>query len=601
VSSYDLRTETETETETEPGPSGFTPSSVAAVGSGPSGSTPSADEFISSADSWLSSEIRHYLQQDLFGRDRLPETDEEWSLWRNRLQWMKRSECGLWHYQPHRKQDWFHRSLSQRRLFCGSNQSGKTTALLAEILSWCIGYRPWSYERVIHPITGEPISGGIRAMIGCDDFTNKAAEVLLPKIRELIPWSIYVTRTEKIQGRVIGKLEFARTKSTLKFMSYTQEDAKWEGYTWDLVGFDEPCPRHAYIATLRGCMKRSAPILCAFTPLSQPWMYDELYDHARTEHVSTAAGFEGHLQRNNSKDAATRSIFAVTIDLSENPYLPESQKSEFVESLDPEERQSREHGRFRHLMGRIYQRFSPEVHEVQDVEWGEDWPGGFVMDPHSRRPFACAWFVVSPRDEIYFIREWPDFDFYRTRRWDWGVSEYAQMIKQVTYEELKLDPEWWLMDPRFGRTPSGHTGRTLFDEFELHDLIFDRDLTADEIHAGHVLVRQRLGNVDAGEGADPTAKAAKPAAKPRASMAPTMFWHTRCRNFIKGMMNYTWQEWRNQGYERSPKEQPEDKFKDFPDLARYCCEAGVEYREISAPSINYGTLANGGLGVRRYG
>jgi phage terminase large subunit-like protein len=455
----------------------------------------------------------------------------------------------LFRYLPHPKQDLFHRAKCKRKVFLGGNQSGKTTALLAEAVSTALGWRPWD-KTLMYDLNGEPLRPPTRVLLAGEDFTNSVQEVLIPKMKELIPYEALVTHQEREQGKV-HKLHFWNG-STIKFLSYMLDPGKWEGYTWHWAGFDEPPPQHAYIATSRGCMRFAAPICFSQTPLKEPWVYDQLFMADEAVHcdeypldAALVASYESKVQRS--------SILVLTVDIDENPYLGKEEKEEFLKGLDEEEREARQHGRFRHLMGRVYKDFDPGVHVLDEYGWDPSWPSGLVVDPHDRRPYALGWFVVSPRDEIIWIEEWPSFDFVNCRSWDWGIDDYVEYF-EATRDRLGLSNlHWRIMDPRFGATPKATTGTTLFEEFANRGWYFDHLFHAGEIEAGRMLVREHLKNHQ-------------------------MLWLHNCHNFRKAFLNHVWEDYKGR-LDRAPKESEADKYKDFCDVARYCAEAGPHYFE----------------------
>jgi len=511
--------------------------------------------------------ITKAIQKELFNEERGPRTPEEVDAvaetFRKVMQRFK-----LLKYVPHQKQRWFHEAKAPIKCFVGGNQSGKTTALLAEILSWCLGEYLWSGEPVID-LRGNRVKAPIRALIGAEDFVNAHAEVILPKLNELLPLDYLGVEQEKLQGRVTHKLRFPKDLggSTIKMMSYDQEQDKWEGFTAHIFGFDEPPPEYAVIGCKRGAMRHAAPICMSFTPLKEPWIYDQVYSNEKAIHIDS------------DKDIARlgrESYAIVNVNIADTPYLTEEAKARFVESLDEEEREARQHGRFRHLMGRVYKKFDRNIH-VLPGDWdlfrkgkqGENWPCGLVVDPHDRKPWAMSWFTVTPRDEIIWIAEWPDFDFHGTKQWHWSVDNYFDKMNEVE-KDLGIQGRviWNLMDPNFGRTQKAGTGATLEDEMNDRGRAFDTQID-DKVELGHIAVRDAL--------ADPA----------------RIFWTERCVNGIRGMEHYTWSDYRVK--DGRIKEAPMEQWKDFPDLSRYAVVYPVHYMDpMTTPQVRI--YRNNGLG-----
>jgi phage terminase large subunit-like protein len=469
-------------------------------------------------------------------------------------------------------------------MFCGSNQSGKTTALLVDLLDHALGVRLWDGS-LVHDINGNVIKPPVRILLGAEDYVNAHAEVIIPKLNELLPLDLLGVEEERIQGRITHKFTFPRELggSSIKLMSYEADQSKWEGYTAHYFGFDEPPPRHALIGVRRGAMRHSAQIGLSFTPLKEAYLF---YDYFLSENAV-------HINKNDDVVNLKKEQFAVvSVDLSDTPYISEANKARFVAGLSEEEREARQHGRFFHLMGRVYRNFDRGKHVLDPIEWfakHPEWrtyPGFLVVDPHDRKPFAMAWGIVTPLDETIFLDEWPNFNFYKTNTYKAGVDDYKRIIEEkereiwgtltegvaagVT-EEPEPNVQLRIIDPNFGKTAKAGTGISLVDAFADRGMWFDASVD-DNLESGHLAVKTDL---EAGK----------------------LFWMPKCVNFITGMDAYTWDEYRGKS-DRAAKEAPKDKFKDFPDLARYARKYPVRYVEPGAmtPKWNLQEISNGGLG-----
>lgn len=508
-------------------------------------------------------------------KTKVPQTPEEQELVADKLAYI-RSHCGIFDYIPHKKQRWFHDAQCQVKDFQGSNQSGKTTASIVECINWMEGTRLHDGKPLIHPVTGIPVRPPIRAVYELDDFLNKGMEVLLPKLRELIPFDAMVVKSARIQGGAIHKFDW-HNGSSLKLLSYEQMPKKHEGYTWDVVFFDEPPPRWAYIAARRGCMKTSAPLHFANTPLSEAWMQEEIIESPATIRVESEADFS-RIKKNSN--------MLVIVSLPEITHLTPDQKAEFEGSLTEEEKAARIYGEALYLQGRVFKSYTDEQRVITEADLeriagrtGEDWrswPWGQVVDPHDRRPFAVAWWVMSPRNELIFVREWPEYAYYSVRNCEHSVDDYAEEFRQI--EECFIRPPTWrLMDPRFGRTPKITSNSTLQEEFSERGFVYDCAFTDDQsIETGHMKVSKWL-------------------------QENRLFMLDQCHNMDRAFKNYVREDWAREDGTRPAKEGRtgvKEKHKDFIDLVRYTIEAdpgwidqGHEPRRI-AP-------VGGGLGARR--
>jgi len=504
--------------------------------------------------------MNEYVVKASLGKDRLPQTADEQMMVREKLlAFRKRAQ--IFRYSEHEKQVMFRDSAARTSVFIGGNQSGKTTALLLKMISWAEGYYPWTGRRV-RRLDGTPVTPPVRIMIGAPDFANAVAGNIVPKMKDLIPFDVFVKRQERMQGGVVHKLEWWNG-SEIKMMSYQMEDFAWEGYTWDVIGFDEPPPHSKYIAAKRGCVARNAPAYFSFTPISEPWIKDKMLDSLDAVHCQTGRDL---------KKISRSSVFVVNVDFLENPYITDEGKQEFWDQLNDEQRESRIHGNYAHLLGRVYKEYEEGIHvlpddyfrafseALEDPQEGAtppwtDWPCGVVCDPHDRRPYAMGFFVVSPTNEMIFFEEVPTFDFHESRSSPYVMQDYADMISAV--EKLHPHFYWYIMDPHFGNSPKATTGTTLIEEFsrlEKNPVFWDASFRSNDIQAGRALVKERL-------------------------LSKKIFFLSRCQNFKKAMTNHTFQDPMSRADERALCERENDKFKDFPDLLRYSCEAGPTWMD----------------------
>lgn len=178
----------------------------------------------------------------------------------------------------------------------------------------------------------------------------------------------------------------------------------------------------------------------------------------------------------------------------------------------------------------------------------DSYPKGLVVDPADRKPFAMAWFAITPRDHYIIFEEWPKGEFVRMKSSDKGVADYVSIIRAIEAGDNHLERPitnviWRIMDPSFGKSKSAATGRTLQDDFSVQGIWFDCTVQND-IPSGHLAVKERLK--------DP----------------PTLFFTPNCKNAIQAMLRYAHDEYRRDEPLRT-KEKPKEDYKDFADVVRY--------------------------------
>lgn len=542
---------------------------------------------------WLAQRLTVAAKLKCFKEERDPRTPEETDEFADELRslWQR---CKLLYYVPTKKQDWFHRSRgAQIRGLFAPNQRGKTTAGIAELLALGLGEEPWSGKQ-IEKVGKTKWRPGMRFFVAGKDYAGGINEVILPKMNEFLPLKELGVDEIKMSGRITHKLIFPEPyRCSFKFLSHDQDRHKSEGMTWNGGWFDEPPPNHLYVSCRRGCLRHAAPMWFTGTPLNEPWMYDEIYASESKTAPSLHIVSESELTKIRWNVKAV-----IKIDHDEfPPGVTQEQIDAWAETLDEDEKRSRIYGEFFDLQGRVYKTFSRKRpaerpgdeggHVIPRDEWmaknpsWREFPGFCVVDPHDRKPFAFAWGVVTPRDEIIFIDEWPDFDFTKQKSWRWALNEYGDMIRRKERdlwrtltqaaaagvgEELTPNVLWRIMDPNFGRTRKAGIGITLEDAFT--EIGFDFDTSVDDdVDEGHLVVK-------------------------RALYEGRLFFLDNCTNTIKAMENYVWDEYQGKT-DRAPKEKPRDKFKDFADLVRYVCKSDLHWMPPGGLGVKNPWVANG--------
>lgn len=446
-------------------------------------------------------------------------------------------ERALVRYVPSRPQGILHDSDRKIRLYIGANGTGKTTWGIAEASAWCLGERPWNGS-----VTRVP---PCRVAVVCTNFTHSALEDVTPKIEGFLPGSRVIKRHLLANGKV-HRWDLDNG-STLTLLSYAMDPADLEGLDYDFVIFNEPPPRSHYVALLRGVSKRNGYLAFAMTPLGSEsaWIYDELYAVAGTD-------------PDISQVTATH----------EDMFMDEHSKKLFYAGLNEDEREARWEGRFRHLVGRVYKEFDSGVHVIRESllpqvqKWVTDGtiPKGMVIDPHDRKPFAIAWFLINPVGHVIFFKEWPEDEYNSYRSCDYSVPQYAKLIFD-TEKNLKISPVIWrLCDPNYGIARRSVTGESIVDRFSELGLSFDAEIH-DGLEDGHLAVKEKLMWDDKRPFGDDN--------------CPRLYITPECQNLAYAFSHYCWSSKNNP--DGLLKEKVVEHGKDFADLIRYVCVSNLGY------------------------
>ena len=205
---------------------------------------------------------------------------------------------------------------------------------------------------------------------------------ILPKMYELVGTEDIITIKTNQQG-IPYKIMW-RNGSVTFFLSAEQDDKVFEGSTIDYAAFDEPMRRHIYVATRRGLMKSGGHIWWAMTPLDEPWVYDELFTRWQSGHKEIEV-FEG--------------------ESGENVHISKEERASFRDTLYEDEIETRIHGKFRHLSGRVIKSYDPGRHRIEGFDIPRHWPVYLSIDPHRRKPHAALFLACAPTDVFYVCNE----------------------------------------------------------------------------------------------------------------------------------------------------------------------------------------------------
>lgn len=439
----------------------------------------------------------------------------------------------------------FSNSQSDTKAFFGSNRSGKTTNGAIEVACHTTGQYPdwWGGKRWSRPTIGRVFAA---------DFT-KGVKVVTQKLRDWLPKDAVLHIDKNSLRAEIGwhikYLDGRQGESFFDIMTYEQDTSLAEGWNGDWVWFDEPPPRDMYIATARGLIDNDGMCIFTLTPLKEPWLFDEIYNSKDKKVFSVIADMRHNLERYNPLSKETIG-------------LKEESIRKFESKLTEEERETRMHGKFRYLAGRIWKEWDRDVHTFDRRVWvrgkggvvadgmpPNHWPRMMLIDPHDRNPHAVMWVACDETNNYKVYRE----------LWIANTT-IADIVKEIKRVELEAREtiQSRIMDPNFGPKRYGNSGLTVRDEFEK---------AARELNYG---MRFSFGDDHKEVARKKVAELLKfDASKPLSLLNhPILTVADDLKEFIYQIEHYIWDEFRT-GIERDPKEKPKDINTHFPDLCQY--------------------------------
>lgn len=235
-----------------------------------------------------------------------------------------REDNPLSFYKPHAKQAAYHKARTHLKAFLGGNQSGKTTAGLADDLIQAVDREclPAELQEV------KRFEPPFRCRVAAPDFTSTMEGAIFEKLRELAPKSqLRGGSWDKAYDKQRRRLEFANG-SWFDFLTYEQDLDKWGSVTLDRVHFDEEPPgekgRQMYLQARSRVMARRGDICFTMTPeFGMSWMFDEVFE------------------RRDEPD-----VTVVQVATDENTYLAAEAVEEAFSRLSDEEQEYKRKGRF---------------------------------------------------------------------------------------------------------------------------------------------------------------------------------------------------------------------------------------------------------------
>lgn len=428
----------------------------------------------------------------------------------------------IFSYQPHEKQEIFHRNPSKQKLYIGGNRSGKTTGGVVEDIWWATCTHP--YRQAINEM------GPKRMRVIAVDFTNGVEKIIFPQFSQwLYPSALRGGAWETAYDKTLRTLHFDNG-SFIEFMSYDQDLDKFAGTSRHYVHFDEEPPKSIYIENLARLIDVGGSFAITMTPVEgMTWVYDDLYEPA------VEGGKQG--------------ICVVEVDMTENPYLNKESIEVFLNSIDEDEREARIQGKFVQLGGKIYKKFDPErggrhvlKEQIDGAEVRAFCRDKFVvvsLDHGLNNPTAVLWHAV---DQEGFITT-----FHEHYRKDWTVDLHAAKIKEVN-KTFGIEPELYIADPSI-RNRDSITGTSIHEEYIKYGIPFT--FGNNDVEAGIIRVKRYMNVTSKG--------------KSRWTVTPN------CSNLIWELKRYRWKTYTQKklNYENNAYEKPHAKDDHACDALRY--------------------------------
>lgn len=384
-----------------------------------------------------------------------------------------------------------------------SNKIGKTATGANIVISWAKGYEPWNEVDRDYPgavkVGVEKATDGaakykyyapsslgikppVKIVITGEDWKLHIGETLVPELKKWAPAGDYTTKKNE-QG--VEYLWYWKNGSQFVIMCYTQDDKLYESFRAQGLWGDEPMPKSKYAGLSRGLLLDRGKKLLTMTPLSQPWVLDDLILGNRkdvfvldrlliTENEELYNGdcktlkeaglgkgnidifFEKLLYKDKEKDlpvedrgkAAEQYLEECGID---DESIEKLMLLGFVKDVEPDDVPTRIFGMFKSLVGRVIKRFNQDLHWIEPFDIPTDWPVVPLIDFHLRKPQAISFHAVNKQDVKFICHEiWDNLSPEETAD---AIIKYKTK-NALNMEEAYIDPlskgDTGYMKNRFG-------------------------------------------------------------------------------------------------------------------------------------------------------
>ena len=240
-------------------------------------------------------------------------------------------------------------------------------------------------------------------------------------------------------------------------------------------------------------------------------------------------------------------------------FIPKAGIDEYLKTLDPEEREAREKGIWKHLSGLVYKELDREVHLYEDFPIPKRWMKIEAIDPHDARATCWLFGAVSPEEIEIFGKPRHRIYFYSYLLLKGDIGDMVRQVKSLREMHGYSDPAWVILDKKHGEKTQIEA-KSWASELERHGLKRIRlsQSGPGDVELGHKVVREYL---------KPQYSQLLGETKPG-----MMFAKKDCGGHggpIHYMFNYQYKE---------DKDKPEEKFKDWPDTVRYIALEQPMYR-----------------------
>ncbi|MCP3681617.1 MAG: hypothetical protein GY861_02910 [bacterium] len=293
----------------------------------------------------------------------------------------------------------------------GGNRLGKTTLLTLIGISVIIGKFPWDNTSLLHLF---PHKKPRKVRYIGQGWNEHIKGVVIPELQKWWPEA----RPVKTSGNGIitdTLWKDGQNGGTIEIMSNTQAPKVHEGWSGDLILYDEPPRREIYVANARGLVDRRGREMFAATLLDEPWVDREI------------------VKKLGEDGKPDKSIFWVSGTSYDNVGfgITEEGIDEFKTKLTEDEIQARIYGVPQYMQGLVYPQFNRNDHLWEHFKIPTHWMVDISIDVHPREKQAVLFVATDERNERYICDEiWENGD---------GTQIADEIIRKVNTNSYRVN------------------------------------------------------------------------------------------------------------------------------------------------------------------
>jgi hypothetical protein len=261
-------------------------------------------------------------------------------------------------------------------LVLSGNGAGKTALGVNLAIESALGY-------IKHTKTNTPVPARVYVVL---DKPEKIDQTWLPEIKKWYP--LTPDQLDKKGKPYFSQINFPNG-SELRFLFHDQDPMSFESIEGDVFIFDEPSPRHVFIALRRAGRKkgRKPKYMIIGTPIAASWLRTELYEPwARGERPEIECfRFSTEVNKQNLSDGYIEGF---------SQYLTEKEKA------------IRLHGTFFDLDGlALAHLIDDKKHFIPPPRWPSVWPTVVAVDFHPRKSHVAILLGITDKNQLVVLKE----------------------------------------------------------------------------------------------------------------------------------------------------------------------------------------------------